>query len=68
MNTTEESIDSDGPIISIENAGQSQLQLYNNKIIRNGAQTSWDKVISASKAIPIVVGSTGTDLNTLYIY
>ena len=68
MITTEEAIDSNGPLIGINNTNQSQLQLYNNYITRNGKHTTWDKVISASNAIPIVVGSTGTDLNTLYIY
>ena len=48
MNTTEDVIGADGPVIVIENAGQSQLQLYNNKITRNSKQTTWDKVISAS--------------------
>lgn len=50
------------------NPNNTPLQLYNNSISRNGHQTTWDKVISASNSIPIVVGSTGTDLNTLYIY
>lgn len=48
MNTTEEAIGADGPVIVIEKAGQSQLQLFNNKITRNSKQTTWDKVISAS--------------------
>ena len=68
MITTEKDIDSNGPLIGINNTNQSQLQLYNNYITRNGKHTTWDKVISASNAIPIVVGSTGTNLNTLYIY
>ena len=66
--TTGEDIDAAGPQISILNTSQSQLHLYNNKIVRDGKSTTWDKVISAGNSIPIVVGSTGTDLNTLYIY
>ena len=44
------------------------LQLCNNYISRNNKSTTWDKVINAGNSIPIVVGSTGTDSNTLYIY
>lgn len=66
--TTGEDIDAAGPQIAILNTYQSQLHLYNNKIVRDGKSTTWDKVISAGNSIPIVVGSTGTDLNTLYIY
>jgi hypothetical protein len=54
--------------IIIRKGNPSPLQLGNNYISRNNKSTTWDKVISASNAIPIVVGSTGTDLNTLYIY
>lgn len=61
-------IGSEGPEIVIENYPQSQLFLYNNKIQRGTLHTTWDKVINAGNSIPIVVGSTGTDLNTLYIY
>ena len=61
-------IGSDGPEIAILNTTQSQLHLYNNKISRGTLHTTWDKVINAGNSIPIVVGSTGTDLNTLYIY
>lgn len=61
-------IDSDGPEIVINNTSQSQLHLYNNKIVRDGNSTTWDKVIRAGNQVAIVVGSTGTDLNTLYIY
>ena len=45
--TTEEVIGADGPGIFIDNVPQTQVQLYNNKIYRNGKSTTWDKVISA---------------------
>ncbi len=48
MTTTGEDIGADGPVIAINNTSQSQLQLYNNKIVRDGKHTTWDKVISAS--------------------
>ena len=48
MKTSGEDIVKDGPVFAITNNNQSQLQLYNNKIKRNGEYTTWDKVISAS--------------------
>ena len=48
MKTSGEDIVKDGPVFAITNNNQSQLQLYNNKIKRNGEDTTWDKVISAS--------------------
>lgn len=68
LTTTGEDIGTDGPEIAILNTSQSQLHLFNNKIQRGTLNTTWDKVINAGNSIPIVVGSTGTDLNTLYIY
>lgn len=47
-NDDEVVIGADGPVIAINNTSQSQLQLFNNKIIRDGKNTTWDKVISAS--------------------
>lgn len=48
MKTSGEDIVEAGPVFAITNNNQSQLQLYNNKIKRNGEDTTWDKVISAS--------------------
>ena len=48
MKTSGEDIVKDGPVFAITNNNQSQLQLYNNKIKRNGEDTTWDKVISVS--------------------
>lgn len=48
MKTSGEDIVEAGPVFAITNNNQSQLQLYNNKIKRNGEYTTWDKVISAS--------------------
>ncbi|MBO7527823.1 MAG: hypothetical protein J6T74_08060 [Clostridia bacterium] len=47
-NNDEVVIGADGPVIAINNTSQSQLQLFNNKITRDGKNTTWDKVISAS--------------------